>query len=74
MCLAPPEALVDKLAPGGRMLVPVANGNPSFFDKRCLGGFYTCVDKDKNGVVTMTKLFSCSFVPSIALPQTEGNP
>lgn len=73
MCLAPPEALVNQLAPGGRMLVPVANGKPSFFDKRCLGGFYTCVDKDKNGHVSMTKLFSCSFVPSIALLQPEGN-
>lgn len=73
MCLEPPPQLVEQLAPGGRMLVPVALGTPSTFDTRCFGGYYTCVDKDFSGKIKITKLFTCSFVPSIALSQAEDN-
>ena len=67
MCKEIPNALVDQLAPGGRMLVPVWDGKHSSFDKRCLSGYYTCVDKSLTGEIQVTKLFMCSFVPSLEI-------
>lgn len=64
MCEELPLELIKQLNPGGRLLVPIWDGESSSFDKRCLSGHYTCIDKLKEGF-RETKLFVCSFVPSI---------
>lgn len=74
MCKKIPNALVDQLAPGGRMLLPVWDGKYSSFDKRCLSGYYTCVDKSLTGVVHVTPLFVCSFVPSLEIDNEARSP
>ncbi|CAM9437315.1 unnamed protein product, partial [Heterosigma akashiwo] len=63
MCEELPLELIEQLNPGGRLLVPIWDGNSSYFDERCVSGQYTCIDKLAEGFLE-TKLFSCSFVPS----------
>ena len=72
MCQEIPPALIAQLAPGGRMLIPIASGKSSSFDNRCIAGVYTCVDKDLDGTIKTIKLFSCSFVPSTSTGKGEA--
>ncbi len=53
----PPSALIEQLAPGGRMVVPV--GAPH--DEQTL----TLVQKDATGAVQMQPLLSVAFVPLV---------
>ena len=50
-----PEALIEQLAPGGRMIIPVGPA----------GGFqeYVQVDKDESGRVHRKSLFGVGYVP-----------
>lgn len=49
-----PEALVDQLKPGGRMVIPVGNGDVQNM---------TLIEKDQNGTISTTQCGTFSFVP-----------
>ena len=55
------------------MVVPVWDGKSSSFDKRCLSGHYTCIDKLPDGGFRRTNLFVCSFVPSVKFEMAADN-
>lgn len=65
MCEKIPQALIDQLAPGGRLIIPVGNGTSSF-DSRLVSGRLYAVDKLEDGTIVENPLFSCSFVPSFS--------
>lgn len=65
MCEKIPQTLIDQLAPGGRLIIPVGNGNCGF-DSRLVGGRLYVVDKLMDETIVETPLFSCSFVPSFS--------
>merc|ERR1719378_1628303 len=50
-----PEALIDQLKPGGRMVIPVGNA-------------FMQVDKDLDGHVTEQQLLAVNYVPLVQLP------
>ncbi|BDA46034.1 Protein-L-isoaspartate(D-aspartate) O-methyltransferase [Coccomyxa sp. Obi] len=50
-----PQVLIDKLKPGGRMVIPVGEQN----DLQVL----KCIDKDKEGMVTSRDMMGVLFVP-----------
>lgn len=52
-----PDALVEQLAPGGRMVVPIGKA----FDRQVL----TVVEKDADGEVRSTPTLPVSFVPMV---------
>ena len=54
-----PQDLVDQLAPGGRMVIPVGTNDQVF--KR--------VDKDQNGKVTVTDMMGVRYVPLVEDPE-----
>jgi protein-L-isoaspartate(D-aspartate) O-methyltransferase len=56
-CEEPPPALIDQLAPGGRMLIPLGK-TP---DAQML----TMIEKDADGKITQTELYRVRFVPFI---------
>jgi protein-L-isoaspartate(D-aspartate) O-methyltransferase len=48
-----PQALVDQLAPGGRMFIPIGTYSQSIYH----------IDKDKDGKVTKTEVMDVRYVP-----------
>ena len=65
MCKQIPQALIDQLSPGGRLVIPVGD-RISTYDPSLLSGDLMVVDKEESGSIKIHKLFSCSFVPSQA--------
>lgn len=63
MCEEIPQALVDQLKPGGRLIVPVGKGISSF-DARLLSGNLVVINKKVDGSIEIKEVFSCSFIPS----------
>jgi protein-L-isoaspartate(D-aspartate) O-methyltransferase len=57
-----PPALVEQLAPGGRMVIPVGTYMQEF----------TEVDKDASGHVTTRRLVGVQFVPLTSRSEQEG--
>ena len=50
-----PSDLLEQLKPGGRMVIPVGpNGGEQYMEQ---------LDKDKDGMVTKTRLFGVRYVP-----------
>ncbi len=67
MCHNIPEPLLDQLAIGGYLLIPVGH-KPYIHDDRCLAGEYYFVKKESSSSFKIINLFGCAFVPSISHP------
>eukprot|EP01125_Pyxidicula_operculata_P016407 TRINITY_DN563_c0_g1_i1.p1 TRINITY_DN563_c0_g1~~TRINITY_DN563_c0_g1_i1.p1 ORF type:complete len:160 (-),score=10.28 TRINITY_DN563_c0_g1_i1:129-608(-) len=50
-----PQALVDQLKPGGRLVIPVG---PQYDAQ-----YLKCIDKDQDGNITVEDITGCSYVP-----------
>ena len=59
-----PPALIEQLAPGGRLLVPVGNAEQQVLQ---------LVQRDQQGNVTVQALEGCRFVPLIGQQGFEGS-
>jgi protein-L-isoaspartate(D-aspartate) O-methyltransferase len=64
MCHEIPQELVNQLAPGGRMIIPVGNKKSSY-NQKCLSGKLMVLEKALDGSFQTHEIFSCSFVPSM---------
>jgi len=53
-----PQELLNQLAPGGRMIIPVG-------ERRRSGQELLMIDKDKDGKLTTSKLFDVIYVPLV---------
>lgn len=58
-----PQALVDQLKPGGRMVVPVG---PQWWGQDLI-----IVEKDEHGKVTTSESLPVRFVPMVHEPEEE---
>ena len=59
-----PKTLLDSLRVGGKLIIPIGSKLSSFMNN-CLSGHLTVVEKIGPEKFRETKLFSCSFVPSV---------
>jgi len=64
MCTQIPQALIDQLACGGRLLIPVGQ-NRSSYNEKCLTGDLYVVQKLHDNTLHTEAVFTCSFVPSL---------
>lgn len=63
MCKEEPTDLIDQLAPGGLLLVPIGN-RVSTLNPKFLAGELYAFQKQADGTINKYSLFTCSFVPS----------
>jgi protein-L-isoaspartate O-methyltransferase len=64
MCPEKPLSLLDQLAPGGLLLVPIG-GRACVYDSYLIGGDLYAFRKLEDGSIQEFNLFSCSFVPAM---------
>ena len=68
MCQGIPQALIDQLKPGGRLILPAAfEKRRSSYDHRLASGEFTVVEKRKDGKVQRYRIMPCSYLPSESL-------